>query len=351
MERFVGLDAHSSSCTFTVKHSTGKRLRRDIVETNSRALVKYVWEIPGEVHLCLEEGTLSQWLVDILSPHVAEIVVYRPEWKPGSKSDALDSNALAEMLRTGQVKRRVFKDTSRRFTALRELARTYRMLSGDVVRAKNRLKSFYRGRGIPCAGTAVYSPAHRTKLDRQLPVATRQVVNLIAEELEALKRICADAVEAMLEESHRHKISRILETAPGFGPIRVAQILPIVVTPHRFRTKRPFWKYSGLGIVTRTSSDWVLENDGWKRKKIQQTRGLNLDHNRVLKGIMKGAATSITLQRSGPLREHYDRLLTNGTKPNLAKLTIARQIAAIVLAMWKREEKYDPKKHQLNEAR
>ena len=48
------------------------------------------------------------------------------------------------------------------------------------------------------------------------------------------------------------------------------------------------------------------------------------------------------------LRESYDRQLENGTKPNLAKLTIARQLAAIVLAMWKTEEPYHPRKlHEL----
>ncbi len=29
-----------------------------------------------------------------------------------------------------------------------------------------------------------------------------------------------------------------------------------------------------------------------------------------------------------------------GTKPNLARLTIARKIAAVVLAMWKTESEY-----------
>ena len=33
-----------------------------------------------------------------------------------------------------------------------------------------------------------------------------------------------------------------------------------------------------------------------------------------------------------------------GTKPNLAKLTIARQVAAILLRMWKDEKEYDPGK-------
>jgi hypothetical protein len=35
------------------------------------------------------------------------------------------------------------------------------------------------------------------------------------------------------------------------------------------------------------------------------------------------------------------QLTSAGTKPNLAKLTIARRIAAIVLRMWKDEEEYD----------
>ena len=37
-----------------------------------------------------------------------------------------------------------------------------------------------------------------------------------------------------------------------------------------------------------------------------------------------------------------ERLLDGGTKPTLAKLSLARMIAATVLRMWKDEEEYDP---------
>ena len=68
----------------------------------------------------------------------------------------------------------------------------------------------------------------------------------------------------------------------------------------------------------------------------QKTRGLNPNHNSTLKLIFKGAATTIITKLEGePLRNDYERLLTQGTKPNLAKLTIARKIAATTLAMWK----------------
>jgi hypothetical protein len=44
--------------------------------------------------------------------------------------------------------------------------------------------------------------------------------------------------------------------------------------------------------------------------------------------------------------ERCKRLIAAGTKPNLAKLTIARQLAAIALSMWKSKEKYDSTKHR-----
>jgi transposase len=119
-----------------------------------------------------------------------------------------------------------------------------------------------------------------------------------------------------------------------------------VVTPHRFQSKRAFWSYCGLGIVMRSSSDWVRTRTGqWVKADVQQTRRLNRNFNRTLKRVFKGAATTVIGRgEDEPLYRHYLRLLEGGTKPNLAKLTIARQIASIVLAVWRNEEAYDAKR-------
>jgi len=61
--------------------------------------------------------------------------------------------------------------------------------------------------------------------------------------LEQKKQAEAD----LLREAKKHPIVRVLETTPGFGPIRAARLVPIVVTPYRFRTKRQFWSYCGNG--------------------------------------------------------------------------------------------------------
>ena len=120
-------------------------------------------------------------------------------------------------------------------------------------------------------------------------------------------------------------------------------MIPIVITPHRFRTKRQFWAYCGFGLVTRTSSDWAKVGGRWVRVPVQQTRGLNRDCNHTLKRIFKGAAMTVIRFKMEPLWTDYVRLTENGTRPNLARLTVARKLAAAVLAMWKKKERYNPK--------
>lgn len=344
MERYLGMDVHASSTTVCVLSEAGKRVRRDVVETHGEALVGYLKHQPGRLHLVFEEGEWAHWLCEILSAHVVELVVYRNPGHKGPKSDGLDAYELAERLRTGRLGTPVYKAPGR-FTKLREQARVYRLLSRDVVRCKNRLRSSYRRRGVSCPASQVYRAEPRGELTQALPAALRPAVELLGAHLDALEPLRAKAEAAMIRESHRFKISRILESLPGLGAIRVAQLLPIVVTPHRFRTKRQFWSYCGFAVVTRSSADWVQRNGGWVKDRVVQTRGLNVQHNRILKAIFKGAATTVIHQsRPNRFRQAYQRLCEQGTKPNLAKLTVARKLAATTLSMWKSQEAYDPNK-------
>lgn len=216
-----------------------------------------------------------------------------------------------------------------------------------MTRVKSRLKSLYRSRGVTTPGQRVYSSHARQVWLKELPQATRLAAEHLYAELDALEPIKAEVQKQLIDEAHRHPIARKLETAPGLGAVRVAQAMAVVVTPHRFRTKRPFWSYCGLGVVMRSSADYVKQDGGWVRAPIQQTRGLNPRSNRELKNIFKGAATTVITQRgTSPLKEHYGRLVAGETKPNLAKLTLARKIAAIFLAMWKKQEVYEPEKYR-----
>jgi hypothetical protein len=74
MDRYIGMDVHSMSCTVCIVRPSGRQLKSDVVETNGQALVEYLRAIPRPRHLCFEEGTQSAWLHEILSPHVDELV-------------------------------------------------------------------------------------------------------------------------------------------------------------------------------------------------------------------------------------------------------------------------------------
>jgi hypothetical protein len=78
-------------------------------------------------------------------------------------------------------------------------------------------------------------------------------------------------------------------------------------------------------------------------------RGLNDNRNPQLKNVFKGMALSGSL-RPGPWREYYLTLLHQGMKPAMARLTLARKIAAITLIVWKKGERFDPKKLTLQVA-
>ena len=64
MERYIGLDAHASSCSLPVVGPSGKRLGSRVMETNARALIEVLHQMPRNRHVCLEEGTLSEWLYE-----------------------------------------------------------------------------------------------------------------------------------------------------------------------------------------------------------------------------------------------------------------------------------------------
>lgn len=343
MDRYIGLDVHAASTTVAVMGPTGKHVKEQVVETNGKALIEALKLVSGRRHVCLEEGAQAEWLHEILKPHAEEIVVAKVESSRGQKSDRRDAFALAELLRTDAITTRVFKDTGS-FGALREACRVHAMITGDVVRTKNRIKSIFRSRGIS-TDSSVYSKLERPAWLKKLPANKRVPAESLYDELDHQEELKDRCEEHLVREARRHPFARKLETCPGFGPVRAAQLMAVTITPHRFRTKRQFWSYCGLGIVMRSSSDWVRGVDNkWVRAKVATTRGLNFNHNHLAKHVLKAAATTVVAQPTSPLGLAYRRLLDAGTKPNLAKLTVARRLAAIVLAMWKQGEEYQPTK-------
>jgi transposase len=291
-----------------------------------------------------EEGTCAAWLHDLLKPHVTEVLVCDPRKnalrKVGNKSDRIDSRKLAELLRSNLLRSVYHEDTGIR--TVKGLARSYMTITKDLTRVMVRLKALYRSWAIPCAGQQVYAPHHRAEwLAKITEAGVRHRAEMYYQQLDGLMLLHQQARRELLAESRKHNATKLLRQVPSIGPIRAALLLALMQTPHRFRTKRQLWAYSGLALKTSASGEYrFVEGDIKRSKKLIAIRGLNQNHNHDLKNIFKGAAIRATAV-AGPFQEFYAALVAKGMKPPMARLTLARKIAAITLLVWKKGVRFD----------
>jgi len=346
-DKYVAADVHAATTTFCVRGSSGRVVSMATVETRPAELLAFVKAQVGRIALTFEEGTQAAWLYDLLHPHVDELVVCDPrqasKYGDGDKSDRIDALQLSDLLRGGYLKPVFHRETGMRH--LKQLVMAYKALVGDHVRVQHRLQALFRGRGLPPPGLGFDDiAAMRPKLAQLQHRGLQHRAELLIRQLNALTELRKEAERSMKVEGRRHKACRLLQTVPGIGPVRSAQLVAVIQTPHRFRTKRQLWKYAGLAVVHRSTSDYEQADGEMRRRKTGNTRGLNRNHNPMVKDALKGAAFDVSCRIRGPLHDHYTALTGSGLEPSLARVTLARKLGAIILALWKKGEPYDADK-------
>jgi hypothetical protein len=171
----------------------------------------------------------------------------------------------------------------------------------------------------------------------------RRGAEFFYQELDALRALHRVIRRDLVQESRKHSAAKLLREIPSVGPIRAALMTALIQTPLRFRTKRQLWTSGGLGLETHDSAQYrYVEGQLQRTKKAVQLRGLNRNHNHDLKNVFKGTATWASIH-PGVFQDFYVDLLAKGMKPEMARLTLARKIAAISLRVWKRGEHFDAK--------
>jgi len=342
--KYIGMDVHRESISIAVMNSAGKIVLECIVETKASIILQFIDGLRGDLHVTFEEGTWAVWLYDLLKPHVTKLVVCDPRknasMKQGNKSDKIDARRLAELLRLDHLNPVYHGEHGLR--SLKELVRSYLTITKDLGRVMSRVKAIYRSWAIPCTGKQVYAPRHRGEwLGKISELGVRRRAEFYYQQLDALRTLRQEVRRDLLAESKKHQAWKQLCQIPSIGPIRGAVLLGILQTPHRFRTKRQLWTFGGLGIETYSSADHrYVEGQLQRSKKPAWIRGLNENCNHDLKNLLKGAAV-VASSKPGPFQEFYTALLAKGIRPEMARLTLARKIATIVLIVWKKGVCFD----------
>jgi transposase len=342
--KYIGLDVHQATISVAVLDSAGKLVMEAILETKAETILQFIHGLRGSLHVTLEEGTCAAWLHDLLKPHVTEVLVCDPRKNPllkaGNKNDRADARKLAELLYLNKLHAVYHGEAGIR--TLKELARSYLAITRDLTRVMSRLKAIYRSWAIACAGQQVYAPRYRTEwLAKITEGGVRRRAELYYQQFDALAALRQQARRELFVEGRKYGAMELLQQIPSIGPIRAALLIALMQTPHRFRTKRQLWAYCGLGLKTYTSGEYRFVGSQLQRsKKVLAIRGLNQNHNHDLKNIFKGAATRAAAT-AGPFQDFYQACVARGMKPAMARLTLARKIAAITLLVWKKGVRFD----------
>jgi transposase len=343
--QYLAMDVHQATVVASVRNEQGAITMRATVATEARAILSLIRAVGARVMVAFEEGTQAQWLHDLILPHAEGVVVCNVRGKSEltNKSDRIDADALSELLRLGALKA-VYHGAPSMLT-LKELVRNYNAVVEDATRAMLRIKALFRARAIPTPGTSIYRVSDRAGWLDQLTIQGARVrAESLFKQLDLLRELRPKAKRAMIVEARKQSGWKPLRSIPFLGEVRTAQLMAILATPHRFRTKRNIWPYAGLAVVTRSSADQEFAGGKLRRRnRPPQTRGLNRNHNPMLKSIFKGAATTAAA-KPGPLKDIYDACVARGTKPDMARVTLARKIASIALRLWKKGELWDPTK-------
>lgn len=343
-QKYVGLDVDQATIVAHVSDAKGNFIMETMLETKPGSIRQFLKSLDGTVHLAFEEGCMAAWLYDLVRPLVKQAIVCDPRRnklvQSGNKGDRVDAQKLARLLRLGELHSVYHGDQSIR--DLKELVHAYNSFVRDSTRTMNGLKALYRSHGIASRGKAIYNNLTRDGWIGKLQAeAARSRATCLYKQLENISELRDYTQKAMVKEAHKHSVYKLLVKVPGLGPIRASQTIAEVGTPYRFRTKRQFWTYCGFAVVTHMSSEYeVIEGRRHRRNKPLHTRGLNDNFNRGLKAVFKGAA--VTAIESEPFKQYYTRLVDNKMRPEMAQLTVARKISAIVLAIWKKGESFDP---------
>jgi len=141
--KYIGMDVHQATISVAVMDSVGKLILESILETKAATILQFVGGLRGSLLVTFEEGTSAAWLYDLLKPHVANVLVCDPRknalLKDGSKSDRIDAQKLAELLRGNHLSPIYHGENGVR--TLKELARNYLTITKDLTRVMSRIKA------------------------------------------------------------------------------------------------------------------------------------------------------------------------------------------------------------------
>lgn len=330
---YIGLDAHSTTCTFVVLNGYGKETKTQVVKTSEKAIREFIDSLSGEKSLTFEESTLSRWLHAVIEPLVDKLIICNPIYlnrKQGPKNDYTDALHLAQQLR-GDFLVPVYHSQNE-LMELRILVSAYQDIVKETTRLKNQYSALIRSEAL-----ALPAEYKRTKFYRDEDLymklsspSGRYVGEKSFNRINYLEEVKASYIAEFKKLHERHTEIKSLATIPGIGLVRAVFIVSQTGTSNRFKNKHHYWAYCGLATYDKMSG-----GKNYGKVRIQGSRSL--------KWVFLGAAETVLIEKN-PLKVIFDQEIAKGNDRRIAKRALSRKIASIALSVMRTKKEYDPGK-------
>src|SRR2546429_2065177 len=250
-----------------------------------------------------------------------------------NKNDAADAAAICEAVVRPTMRFVAVKTVEQQAAVLlhRGRERLVRQRTGLVNALRAHLAEFgiIAPQGLRHVGrlTAIV----RDEGDARLPDLARQVLQVLAAQIEQLEAAVA-AIEKQLMAWHKsNPVSQRLATIPGIGPIIATAIAATVVEPSGFRSGREFAAW--LGLVPRQNSTGGKHRLGGISKRGKQ----------YLSRLLIYGASAKLLRSKSTNAVPWGHGLRWQRPPLVVAVALANKTARIAWAVMLREEEYQPR--------
>jgi transposase len=250
-----------------------------------------------------------------------------------NKHDAADAEAICEAVGRPTMRFVPVKAAEQQATQLlhrgREQLVRQRTMLVNALRAHLAEFGLVAAQGLRNVGELI--AIVRDDGDKRLPAVARQVLQVLANQIEQIEAAIAALERQLLAWHKANAVSQRLASIPGIGPIIATAIATTVADPNVFRSGREFAAW--LGLVPRQNSTGGKTRLG----------GITKRGNRYLRRLLINGASANLLRSKATKADPWVIGLRRRRPPLVVAVALANKTARIAWAVMLREREYQPR--------
>ena len=331
MIRYVGLDVHKEFIEVCVVDRKGKILTRGRVDCRREELLRFATKELRKTDRVALEATTNTWpVVDILRPHVAQVVVGNPlktkaiaEAKV--KTDKVDAEVLAQLLRCEYLPDVWQPDAT---TQVQRSLLTHRTgLMCQRARHKNRIRCILNRLLLEVPCRCLWTKTGLAWLRKlELLPTDRLMLDSELRQLQSVEQELIVVDQQLVEISRKEPLVQLLMTLPGVNYVVALGLLSAIGDVTRFQDGDHLASYLGLVPITRQSANKCYHGRITKAGNPQ------------VRWLLTQACQHVS-RHPGPLGAFFRRLAKRKPR-HVALMALARKLVTVAYLVLKHNEPY-----------